>query len=96
MPVGGAIDGDYQTTSLSYIDTVNLTTSLTTGNSWVYLLLTRWSDDEPDRNIERAVRETSLVAPLEAKASLTCHGKRLLAGSGATLSFEYAEGTCRC
>ena len=71
MPVGGAIDGDYQTTSLSYIDTVNLTTSLTTGNSWVYLLLTRWSDDEPDRNIERAVRETSLVAPLEAKAILT-------------------------
>ena len=31
----------------------------------------RWSDDELDRHIERAVRETSLAAPLEEKAALT-------------------------
>ena len=31
----------------------------------------RWSDDELDRHIERAVRELSLAAPLEAVATLT-------------------------
>jgi hypothetical protein len=31
----------------------------------------RWSDDELDRHIERAVRELSLAAPREAKATLT-------------------------
>ena len=31
----------------------------------------RWSDDELDRHIERAVRETSLAAPLATKATLT-------------------------
>jgi hypothetical protein len=31
----------------------------------------RWSDDELDRHIERAVRETSLAVPLEEKAVLT-------------------------
>lgn len=31
----------------------------------------RWSDDELSRHIARAVRETSLAAPLEAKAVLT-------------------------
>jgi hypothetical protein len=31
----------------------------------------RWSDDELDRHIERAVREASLASPVEAKAVLT-------------------------
>jgi hypothetical protein len=31
----------------------------------------RWTDDELDRHIERAVRELSLAIPLEAKATLT-------------------------
>jgi hypothetical protein len=31
----------------------------------------RWSDDELDRHIARAVREASLAAPLEAKTDLT-------------------------
>jgi hypothetical protein len=31
----------------------------------------RWTDSELDRHIERAVRELSLAAPLEAKATLT-------------------------
>ena len=31
----------------------------------------RWSDDELDRHIERAVRELSLAAPVEAVATLT-------------------------
>ena len=31
----------------------------------------RWSDDELDRHIQRAVRELSLAAPLEQKALLT-------------------------
>ena len=31
----------------------------------------RWSDDELDRHITRAVRELSLAAPLEGKAVLT-------------------------
>ncbi len=31
----------------------------------------RWTDDELDRHIERAVRELSLAIPLEAKAPLT-------------------------
>jgi hypothetical protein len=31
----------------------------------------RWSDDELDRHIDRAVRELSLAAPREAKATLT-------------------------
>jgi hypothetical protein len=31
----------------------------------------RWSDDELDRHIFRAVRETSLAAPLESTATLT-------------------------
>ena len=31
----------------------------------------RWSDDELDRHIERAVRELSLAAPVEAVAKLT-------------------------
>lgn len=31
----------------------------------------RWSDDEIDRHIQRAVRELSLAAPLEQKALLT-------------------------
>ncbi|MGQ9573427.1 MAG: phage adaptor protein [Dehalococcoidia bacterium] len=37
----------------------------------------RWSDDELNRHIERAVRELSLAAPLEAKATLaTSDGSR--------------------
>ena len=31
----------------------------------------RWTDDEIDRHVGRAVREASLAAPLEAKAALT-------------------------
>ena len=31
----------------------------------------RWSDDELDRHIERAVRELSLAAPVEVVATLT-------------------------
>ena len=37
----------------------------------------RWTDDELDRHIERAVRELSLAIPLEAKATLvTSEGSR--------------------
>jgi len=31
----------------------------------------RWSDDELDRHVARAVRETSLASPLESEATLT-------------------------
>lgn len=34
----------------------------------------RWSDDELDRHISHALRELSLAAPLEAKATLTTSG----------------------
>lgn len=36
----------------------------------------RWDDDTLDRHIERAVRECSLAAPLEASAALVSNGTR--------------------
>lgn len=53
----------------------------------------RWSDAELDRHIGRAVRDLSLAAPLEAKASLTTSGSRelSLAGLQDLVSLEAVE-----
>jgi hypothetical protein len=54
----------------------------------------RWSDDELDRHIERAVRELSLAIPLEAKATpTTSEGSRdiSLAGLSDLVAVEAVE-----
>jgi hypothetical protein len=54
----------------------------------------RWTDDELDRHIERAVRELSLAIPLEAKASpTTSEGSRdiSLASLSDLVAVEAAE-----
>lgn len=58
----------------------------------------RWTDGELDRHIQHAVRELSLAAPLEAKASLTTtQGSRDISISGladlvAVEAVEYPAG----